>query len=32
MLRAGALDDPEGWDGEGGGKGLQDGGHMYTHG
>ena len=23
-------DDPEGWDGEGGGKGLQDGGHMYT--
>jgi len=25
-------DDPEGWDGEGGGKGLQDGGHMYTHG
>ena len=25
-------DDPEGWDGEGGGNGLQDGGHMYTHG
>ena len=25
-------DDPEGWDGEGGGRGLQDGGHMYTHG
>ena len=25
-------DDPEGWDGEGGGKGVQDGGHMYTHG
>ena len=23
-------DDPEGWDGEGGGKGVQDGGHMYT--
>ena len=23
--------DPEGWDGEGCGKGLQDGGHMYTH-
>ena len=22
-------DDPEGWDGEGGGKGFQDGGHMY---
>ena len=25
-------DDPEGWDGEGGGRGLQDGGHMYIHG
>ena len=25
-------DDPEGWDGEGGGRGLQDGGHVYTHG
>ena len=25
-------DDPEGWDGEGGGRGIQDGGHMYTHG
>ena len=25
-------DDPEGWDGEGGEKGVQDGGHMYTHG
>ena len=25
-------DKPEGWDGEGGGRGLQDGGHMYTHG
>ena len=24
-------DDPEGWDGEGGGRGDQDGGHMYTH-
>ena len=23
-------DDPEGWDGEGGGRGVQDGGHMYT--
>ena len=25
-------DDPEGWDGEGGGSGVQDGEHMYTHG
>ena len=25
-------DDPEGWGGEGGGRGLQDGEHMYTHG
>ena len=25
-------DDPEGWDGEGGGRGVQNGGHMYTHG
>ena len=25
-------DDPEGWDGETGGRGVQDGGHMYTHG
>ena len=24
-------DDPEGWDEEGGGSGVQDGGHMYTH-
>ena len=24
-------DDPEGWVGEGGGRGFQDGGHMYTH-
>ena len=31
-LRAGALGDPEGWDGEGGGKEVQDGEHMYTHG
>ena len=23
-------DDPEGWDEEGGGRGVQDGGHMYT--
>ena len=25
-------DNPEGWDGEGGGWGAQDRGHMYTHG
>ena len=25
-------DDPEGWDGEAGGRGVQDGEHMYTHG
>ena len=25
-------EDPEGWDGEGGGWGVQDGGHVYTHG
>ena len=25
-------DDPEGWNGEGGGRGVQDGEHMYTHG
>ena len=25
-------DDCEGWDGEGGGKGVQDRKHMYTHG
>ena len=25
-------DDPEGWDGAGGGRGIQDGEHMYTHG
>ena len=25
-------DDPEGWDGEGSGSGIQDGEHMYTHG
>ena len=25
-------DDPEGWDGEGGRRGVQDGRHMYTHG
>ena len=25
-------DDPEGWDVDGGGRGVQDGEHMYTHG
>ena len=25
-------DDPEGWDGEGGGRGIQDGEHMKTYG
>ena len=25
-------DDPEGWNREGGGRGVQDGEHMYTHG
>ena len=25
-------DDPEGWDVEGGGRAIQDGEHMYTHG
>ena len=25
-------DDPEGWDGVGGGKGVQDGEYMYTYG
>ena len=25
-------DDPEGWDGERGGRGVQDGEHMYNHG
>ena len=25
-------DDPEGWNGEGDGRGVQDGEHMYTHG
>ena len=32
VLRAGALGWPEGWYGEGGGRGVQDGEHMYTHG
>jgi len=36
MHEAGSLElvhwgDPEGWDGEGGGRGVQDGEHMYTH-
>ena len=31
-LRAGALGWPWGMDGEGGGRGVQDGEHMYTHG
>jgi len=26
------LDDPEGWEGEGGGRGVQDGEHVYTRG
>ena len=26
------LDDPEGWDGEEGGRGFQDGEHIYTRG
>ena len=30
MLGAGALDNPEGWYGEGGGRRVQDGEHMYT--
>ena len=25
-------DNPEGWDGEGGGRGVYNGEHMYTHG
>ena len=25
-------DDPEGWDGEAGGRGIQNGEHVYTHG
>ena len=29
-LGAGALDDPEGWYGEGGGRGVQDWEHVYT--
>ena len=32
VLRAGAMGWPRGMDGEGGGRGVQDGGHMYTRG
>ena len=32
MLRAGHWDNPEGWDRKGGGNGVQDEEHMYTHG
>ena len=32
MLGAGDRDDPEGRYGEGGGRGIQDWEHMYTHG
>ena len=32
VLGAGALDDSEGWDGEEGGRRVQDGEHMYIHG
>ena len=32
VLRAGNWDDPERWDGEGGGREGQDEEHMYTHG
>ena len=30
MLGTVHWDDPEGWYGEGGGRGVQDGEHMYT--
>ena len=30
-LKAGALGQPEGWDGEGGWRRVQDGAHMYIH-
>ena len=30
QLRLVHWDDPEGWDGEGGGIGVQDGEHVYT--
>ena len=32
LLKKVHWDDPEGWYGEGGGSGVQDGEHMYTHG
>ena len=32
MLGLMHWDDPEGWYGEGGGRGVQDGEHMYTRG
>ena len=32
VLRLVHWDDLEGWDGEGGGRRVQDGEHMYTHG
>ena len=32
MLGLVHWDDPEGWYREGGGRGLQDGEHVYTHG
>ena len=32
VFRSDSQTDPEGWDGEGGGRGVQDGEHMYTHG
>ena len=32
MLGAGALDGPEGWYGEGGGRRVRDGEHVYTRG
>ena len=32
VFRSDSQTDPEEWDGEGGGKGVQDGEHMYTRG
>ena len=32
MLGAVHWDDPEGWYGDGGGRGVQGEGHVYTHG
>ena len=32
LLKKMHWDDPEGWYGEGGGRGVQDGEHVYTHG